>query len=419
MSALPPAADLVIVGAGLAGLSCALRARELGLCPLVLEASDGVGGRVRTDEVEGFRLDRGFQVLLTAYPALAPWLPSLDPRPFAAGARVQWQGRMRGLFDPRRHPLKALGGLAGGPGGLRERLRLLGLAREAAGAPATRLLDGESGSAAAMLDARGIRDGLRRGFVQPWLAGIFLDGSLSTPAAWMQYVLHMFAHGRAALPARGMGELPRVMASRLPAGTVRLRSPVARVEASAVTLAGGERVTARAVVVATEQPACERLLGRPGGPPGRHVTCHYFAAAGDPLRGEPVLVLDGEGRGPVNNLCVPSNVSPALAPAGAALVSATVLREAPGDEAAQEQAVRAQMRGWFGAQVDGWRALRTYRIAHALPAAAIARPRGPREAAPGVWLAGDHVETASIQGALDSGARAAELAAAARGPQAA
>lgn len=414
MSTAAEAPDLLVVGAGLAGLSCALRARELGLSVQVLEAGDGVGGRVRTDEVEGFLLDRGFQVLLTAYPALAPWLPGLDIRPFAAGARVHWQGGFHGLFDPRRHPLKALASLLGGPGGLGERLRLLRLARQSAGAGAEALLDGGEASAADELDRRGIQHDLRRAFVQPWLAGIFLEPALATPAAWMQYVLHMFAHGRAALPARGMGELPRLMASRLPAGCVRLQARVTRVEPGAVTLEGGERLQARAVVLATEQPAAHQLLGQAAPPPGRSVTCHYFAAPRDPLGGEPVLVLDGDGTGPVNNLCVPSAVSAALAPAGAALVSCSVLGLAHEDEAAQEQAVRAQLRGWFGAQVDAWRRLRSYRIAHALPARAIAAHRGPRAVAPGLWLAGDHVETASIQGAMASGARAAEQVVAGR-----
>ncbi|MFM8980979.1 MAG: NAD(P)/FAD-dependent oxidoreductase [Planctomycetia bacterium] len=414
MSAVDPAPDLLVVGAGLAGLACALRARELGLAPRVLEAGDEVGGRVRTDEVEGFRLDRGFQVLLTAYPALAPWLPGLDPKPFAAGARVHWQGGFHGLFDPRRHPLKALGSLLGGPGSLGERLRLLRLARQSAGARAEALLEAGEGSAADELDRRGIAGDLRRAFVQPWLAGIFLEPTLATPAAWMQYVLHMFAHGRAALPARGMGELPRLMASRLPPGSVRLGARVARVEPGAVTLEGGERLQARAVVLATEQPAAQRLLGQAAAPAGRGVTCHYFAAGRDPLGGEPVLVLDGDGTGPVNNLCVPSSVSAALAPAGAALVSCTVLGLPAGGEAAQEEAVRAQLRGWFGPQVEGWRRLRSYRIEHALPARAIAAHRGPRAVAPGLWLAGDHVETASIQGALASGARAAEQVVAGR-----
>jgi phytoene dehydrogenase-like protein len=406
MAASPP--DLLIVGAGLAGLACALRARELGLVPLVLEASDGVGGRVRTDELEGFRLDRGFQVLLTAYPALEPYLPGLDCRPFLAGARVRWKGGFAGLFDPRRHLGKALSGAFGGPGGMGERRKLLGLAREAAQANPEALLGAPGGTSAQALDALGISGDLRRAFVEPWLAGIFLERPLATPAAWMRYVLHMFAHGRAAIPARGMGELPRVMASRLPAGDVRLSTPVARAEPGRVTLPSGERLTARTVVVATDLSAAQRLLGRPVRAACRSVTCHYFAAPKDPLRGEPVLVLDGERTGPVNNLCVPSNVSPALAPAGQALVSATVIGLSDEPDATLESAVRAQMTTWFGAEVAAWRRLRTYRIPYALPAPAIATERGPAEVSPCLWLAGDHRETASLQGAITSGTQAAQ-----------
>jgi protoporphyrinogen oxidase len=205
------------------------------------------------------------------------------------------------------------------------------------------------------------------------------------------------------------------LAKRLPADAVRVGTRVTRAEPGSVTLASGERLTARAVIVATEQPEAQRLVGRPMRAVGRSVTCHYFAAPKDPLRGEPVLVLDGERTGPVNNLCVPSNVSPALAPAGQALVSATVIGLPDEPDAALESAVRAQMTSWFGAEVAAWRRLRTYRIPYALPAPAIATPRGPEQVAQGLWLAGDHRETASLQGAITSGAQAAQQVARAAG----
>ena len=123
-----------------------------------------------------------------------------------------------------------------------------------------------------------------------------------------------------------------------------------------------------------------------------------------------MLVLDGERGGPVNNLCVPSDVAPSYAPPGAALVSATVLGIPQADDASLRRAVIGQLRDWFGAQVDDWRHLRTYRIPYALPALtteAFTGPERPVRLRPGLFVCGDHRDTPSIQGAMVSGRRAA------------
>jgi hypothetical protein len=147
-------------------------------------------------------------------------------------------------------------------------------------------------------------------------------------------------------------------------------------------------------------------------PGSRPVTCLYFAAEKAPLE-EPILVLDGDAGGPVNNLCVPSRVAPTYAPAGAALVSASVVGGAASDagDPALEAAVRKQLEGWFGAGVRGWRHLRTCHIRHAQPEQ---RPGWlepvEREVRleSGLFVCGDHRDTASLHGAMLSGRRAAE-----------
>lgn len=198
--------------------------------------------------------------------------------------------------------------------------------------------------------------------------------------------------------------------SQLPANTVRLEAKVATVDAGRLTLASGETLAARAVVVATEGPEAERLFPTCPSPGSRSVTCLYFAADTPPIA-EPILLLDGDGHGPVNNLCVPSVVAPTYASPGAALISATVLQPPPHEETSLEVAVRAQLSQWFGPAVQRWRHLRTSRISHALPEqsppAQTLSPR-PVRLRPGLYVCGDHRETASIHGAMVSGRRAAE-----------
>ena len=404
-------ADVVIVGAGLAGLCAARRLRERGVGALVLEASDGIGGRVRTDSLDGFLLDRGFQVLLTRYSEARRVLDfdALDLQRFEPGALVRFEGRFHRVADPFRCPLRATTTALSPIGTLADKLRIARLRlRVAAARPAELFAESERTTLEALRQA-GFSDAIVDRFFRPFFGGIFLERDLATSSRLFHYLFRTFALGYAAVPAQGMEALPRQIAARLPAGAVRTGATVASVDEGGVTLASGERLTAQAVVVATEGPAAADLLTlRPTGSRGQ--TCLYFAADAPPLD-EPVLVLDGDGVGPVNNVCVLTNVAPSYGPAGAALVSASVIGIPMGDDATLEGAVRAQLREWFGATVQGWRHLRTYRVAHALPdqsAPALAEPARPVRPRRGLYVCGDHRDTASIQGAMVSGRRAAD-----------
>ncbi len=412
MSARP---DVLIVGGGLAGLCCARRLAERGLIPLVLEASEAVGGRVRTDDCEGFTLDRGFQVLLEAYPEARRVLDygALGLRPFMSGALVRWAGRFHRVADPWRHPRHALASLLGPIGTLADKLRVARLRGAVRRGTLDELFLRPESTTLEVLRAAGFSEAMIARFFRPFLGGVLLERELGTSSRMFEFVFRMFSEGPAALPGGGMGAIPAQIAAALPPGTIRLQAAVAAVTTDGVTLTGGERLEGKAVVVACDAPAARRLL--PELPTGgeRSVTCLYFAAEHAPLA-EPVLVLDGEGRGPVNNLCVPSAVAPAYAPAGKSLVSATVLGIPAADDAALEGGVRTQLREWFGPEVLRWRHLRTYRIAHALPAQeppALTPSERPVRLASGLYVCGDHRDTASIQGAMVSGRRAAEAVA--------
>jgi phytoene dehydrogenase-like protein len=405
--------DVIVVGAGLAGLACALRLHEAGAGVRVLEASDAVGGRVRTDVVDGFRLDRGFQVLLTAYPETRRVLDyaALDLRPFLPGALVRRSSRFHELSDPWRRPERAWRSLTAGVGTLGDRLRMARFRRRVRRGSLEELFLRPEASAAERLHAEGFSAEMIEAFFRPLFGGVLLDRALAASSRMLEFVFRMMAEGGVAVPAAGMQAIPEQMARRLPGETVRLGARVASVSPVAARLESGEEVRGDAVVVATEGPEAARLAGLPA-PGSRPVTCLYFAA-GEPPVAEPILVLDGDGTGPVNNLCVPSQVAPGYAPAGAALVSASVVGGAQSDagDEALELAVRRQMEGWFGSGVRGWRHLRTYHVRHAQPEQ---RPGWlepvEREVRleSGLFVCGDHRDTASLHGAMLSGRRAAE-----------
>ena len=416
-SALPTSADVVVIGAGLSGLAAARTLQAAGRTVLVLEASDGVGGRVRTDEVGGYLLDRGFQVLLTAYPELPRQLnlDALRLQRFAPGALVWTGGRGHRVVDPFRTPAGLLDAARAPIGSLRDKV-LVARWRSRLRRTAPRdLLRGPDLPAVDALRAEGFSPTIIQRFFRPLVGGIQLDPGLGGSSRMLDVVFRMLADGAAAVPADGMGAIPVQLAAGLPAGAVRLGVRVDAVEPAggaagngpAVVVAGGHRIDGAAVVVAVEGPMASRLLGLPA-VASNAAACVWFAAERPPVDGR-LIVLDGDATGPVANVAVMSAIAPSYAPPGRHLLAAAIpgpAAVAPGDLAA---AARTQLRGWWGAQVDGWRVLRTDVIAHGQPS--VAPPFSPKRRVAlgdGLFVCGDHRDTPSIQGALFSGRRCAE-----------
>jgi phytoene dehydrogenase-like protein len=306
--------DVIVIGAGLAGLCCALRLQQGGLSVSVLEASDGVGGRVRTDRVEGFLLDRGFQVLLTGYPEAQRVLDyqALGLHSFYPGALVRFGGRFERVADPWRRPLDAGKTLLSSIGTLTDKLHVSRLrARILAGSLEDLFLRPETTALEALRKA-GFSEKMIDRFFRPFLGGIFFDPELGFSSRMFEFIFRMIAQGDTALPAGGMGSIPEQIASHLFPGALRLCTRVDSLAREGVTLASGERITSRVLVIATEGTEAARLLGEKQ-PASRPTTTQYFAAEKSPLS-EPVLVLNGEGKGPVNSLCVSSVIAPSYAP---------------------------------------------------------------------------------------------------------
>lgn len=399
--------DVLVVGGGIAGLACARHLVRGGLHVKLFEADERVGGRLKTDVVDGFRLDHGFQVLLTSYPEVRDSLDldALRLGRFVPGARCRVDGGWREVRDPWRDPLSIPRSLLRGVGSWSDYAKLAALRRKARAGTLDDLLAAPAMSTAERLREAGFSERMLHTFLRPWLSGIFLEPDLATSDRFLLFVLRMFADGHAALPQDGMEAVARQVAADLPEGVVHVRSRVRSATPSSVTLEGGETVQARAVVVALEGSAAARLQGVGLPPAPRSVRAVYYAAERDPV-GAPLLVLDGEGRGPVNHLAVPSAVQPSYAPDGAHLVSATVLAQ---HADATEADVRAQLATWFGRDVSTWKHLATVDVPVALPAAVDATPR-PVETNDGWIVAGDHLGVPSLQTALATARSAAACA---------
>jgi phytoene dehydrogenase-like protein len=407
----PP--DVVIIGGGLAGLSCAVRLAEQGKSFRLLEASNSLGGRVQTDELEGFRLDRGFQIFLTAYPEAQRVLEydDLKLKPFTRGSLVRYRGRFHRLTDPRKEPLNALSALFCPLGTFRDKWRLFRLHSQLARAGDDPFREEDSLTLDFLRWQGRFSEEMIDGFFRPFLGGVFLEKKLITSSRFFRFVYRMFAAGEATIPERGMQAIPQQLASRLPAESIRLKARVERIENTTAVLPTGEPIRGKSLVIATDGIEAARLSeGRLSSTKWNGVTTCYYTMETPPLT-EPILLLDGENRGPVNHAIMISAANPDAAPKGQHLLSASVIGLPESSDAELDRQIRSQFLNWFGPQVSSWRLLKTYRLAESLPKQQpldqTESDRGVR-LREGVYLCGDHRENSSINGAMVSGFRAAQ-----------
>ncbi|WP_327277963.1 FAD-dependent oxidoreductase [Streptomyces sp. NBC_01224] len=396
--------DIVVVGAGLAGLVCAADLCRAGRRVALLEASDGVGGRMRTDRRDGFLLDRGFQVFNTSYPQVKRRLNLRDLRlrPFTPGIVSRTPTGLVRLVDPTRRP-GAAGGLR--PGRVlsaRDLAALTALTARDTLLPAGALKRRPDRPTSAALSLAGLSAAAVEEFLRPFLSGVFLEDRLETSARFFHLVWRSMARGTSCLPADGMGAVPAQLASGLPDGALQLETPVTAVTGFGVLLADGRELSAPTVVVATDASAAARLLPELTVPDGRTVTTYYHATGTTPLA-EPTLVVDSTGA--VLNTCVLTQAAPTYAPPGTALVSTSVLGKDPPE---RESAVLRRLAQLYNTDTSAWQRVATYTVEGALPAM---RPPWPLSRTsrygPGRYVCGDHRATGSVQGAMASGTRAA------------
>lgn len=443
-------ADVVIVGAGVAGLSAAHRLTSAGVRTVVLEAAPYVGGRMSTEKVDGFRLDRIGRLLSTAYPELrlTPGLDALTLCPFAPGVLVHADGRTHRAGEPgsaasaggargalgaarafvaaprRPRTARRAGPSPGGAvaraappaaapplprtfpplGGAVDQARLAATLGRIAAAPVERLLARGDRPAGHALAARGMPARTVEGFLRPLLAALLCDPDLTTSSRCADLALRAFAAGRLCVPEGGADTLPELLAGALPPGTVRTGVHVTSVSTTSVRTAEHGELRCRAVLVATGARAAAELLPGLRVPPFHPVTVVHHTPDEVPPAGAGLL-LDADRRGPVAHTAVLSEVDPSRAPAGRALVSSTILGASPPDA---DRVVRAHLADLYGTSTHRWELLAVHHTPDAVPAMPPPHDlRRPVRLLDGLYVCGDHRDTSTVQGALHSGHRAA------------
>jgi phytoene dehydrogenase-like protein len=404
---------VIIVGAGMAGLTCAKVLKEE---VTVFEASDGVGGRVRTDEEDGFLLDRGFQVYFTAYPVARRHLDhtKLDFRTFDPGAIIHRDGKKSILSDPLRDPKALVPSLLSDAAGLGDKLRTLELTAKTLSGGAITAGEEEEGKADTStleyLRSSGLSERYIESFYRPFYGGVFLSRSLYTSSRVFRFTFRMLATGRTVVPALGMGEIPKQLAAHLPNGSITLNSRVDALLRAGDRVVGvkvaGEEHEADAVVVATDAPTAGRLTGETVPEDSVGEACLYYETSG--IGSGKKILLNAEDDAFVNNAVEISGVSERYAPAGRHLLYAVTLGGLDLPDAELYRRGIRDLSRWYP-DAD-FRPLAVRRI----PYGQFAQPPGihkslprNRTTTPGLFLAGEYTEDSSINGSMLSGEKAA------------
>ena len=406
--------DIAIVGAGIAGLSAATHLQNVGLKVKIFEASDAVGGRVRTDKVNGFLLDRGFQVFLTAYPQAQRILDyeSLTLKTFFPGALVQYQGKNYRMADPFRKPLGALTSLFSPISNWGDKLKILALRNRHKRLTIKQLFVEPETSTLSFLKKWNFSKQIIDTFFRPFLGGIFLDTKLETSSRMFEFVFKMFSEGYAALPADGMKAIPEQLASQLEEKSLFLNTKVREVNSNKLILESGEELSPKLILIATDALSASRLV------PDYQVntatystTCFYFSSSQTPIR-EPILWLNGHTKDSwINHICVPSIVNPNYAPPAQYLISVNVIKVHELGEEALLEAVQKELESLFPDSFRYWQHLKTYTIQNALPKFNHIQALDKQRVKPikeGIYICGDHTAAPSLNAAMESGHCVAE-----------
>ncbi len=404
--------DTIIIGAGIAGLTAAIELQRRGSRVLLLEAADRPGGRIKTDQLNGFLLDRGFQVLLTAYPECKRLLDydALRLCKFIPGGIILNEKGMHEIGDPTRRPLSLFTTLAAPVGNLNDKLQMLFLKKVLMRNSVSTLFEQEEVTTRHALNRYGFSPAMIANFFEPFLGGIFLENELVTSRRMFDFVFKMFSEGDTCVPAEGMEMIPKQLAAHLPESQVICNQRVTAINGQDVYTQSGQTFTAKNIVLATEATGLVSQYKPTVNREYKTVTNVYFTAEHSPVP-KPILVLNASEHRLVNNLCVMNEIAPVYAPDGKYLISVSVNGKATDTDISLPLRIKQELQKWYGSAVNDWEHLRTYQVSYALPGNRyVEHELQPEDIKlqEGLYVCGDHLLNGSINAAMRSGRLAAE-----------
>lgn len=399
--------QIIIVGAGLSGLSAAYHLEQKGHQVTIVEASDRVGGRVKTDKVDGFLLDRGFQVLLTAYPEARAMFDydALDLKHFVSGAKIFHTKGTASIGDPMRQISSLFPTLFSPVGSIVDKLKMLFLKNQVKGSTIDQIFRQAETTTLKRLQNFGFSEKMIKHFFKPFFGGIFLEKDLKTSSRMFDFVFKMFAEGYAAIPANGMEELPKQILSKLKTTTIIYKEKVVAIGKGNVLTESGETIKGDTVILATESNKLLSQYAPKANPSYVSTTNLYFSADKAPFN-EAIIALNASEKGIVNNCTVISNTASNYAPAGKHLVSLSINHY---DESPHIDAIKEELSTWM--DTSTWQFIKAYPIRYALPSQTSVQYQlqaADLKINEHLYQCGDHLSNGSINAALLAGKTVAQ-----------
>lgn len=406
--------SITIIGAGISGLTAAVYLHKKGFKVQILEASDRAGGRIKTDVVDGFRLDRGFQVLLTEYPETKAVLDyeKLNLKRFLPGATVLYDGGQFEIADPFRRPTALFSTFFAPVGSLKDKLNTFFMKNKLIRKSIPEIFNQTQTDTIAHLKKYGFSSKMIERFYKPFFSGIFLENDLKTSSNMFDFVMKLFSEGDAAIPALGMEEIPKQLVAMLPENAIHYNAKVKAIENNKIICENETAFQSDKIIIATE----------PIGLAGKYisktkqnfhpVTNVYFEAKIAPTQKALVVLNASVNKKWVNNLTVLSNISNEYAPAGKVLISVSYNGIPAVDDEILAENMKTELTQWYENQVNDWKMLKTYRINYALPnqeKVSNEVSNSEMKINDNLFICGDHLLNGSINAAMKSGRMVAEL----------
>ena len=405
---------ITIIGAGIAGLTAAVYLCKKGFDIQILESSERAGGRIKTDFVEGFRLDRGFQVLLTEYPETKSLLDyeKLNLKRFLPGATVLYDGGQFEIADPFRRPSALFATLFAPVGSIKDKINTLFLKNKLLKISISEIFKQKETNTNLHLKNYGFSSKIIDRFYKPFFSGIFLENNLETSGNMFDFVMKMFSEGDTAVPALGMEEIPKQLVAMLPKNAIQYNMKVLKIENNTIICENGKVFETDKIIIATEATGFARNYIPKNKQNFRQVTNVYFEANIAPTKKAVVVLNASKNRKWVNNLTVVSNISEQYAPKNKVLIAVSLNGIPDVSDEILAQNMKGELTNWYGNQVNSWRMLKTYRINYALPNQEQVKnelSETDLRINENLFICGDHLMNGSINAAMKSGRLVAEL----------
>lgn len=405
---------ITIIGAGISGLTAAVYLHRSGFDVKIIESSEKAGGRLKTDIINGFRLDHGFQVLLTEYPETKFLLDyeKLNLKRFLPGATVLYDGGQFQIADPFRRPSAIFSTLFAPVGSLKDKINTFFLKNKLVKISVVDIFGQPEIETNLQLKKYGFSQKMIDRFYKPFFSGIFLENDLKTSSNMFDFVMKMFSEGDAAVPELGMEEIPKQLVSILPKNSILYNVKVSKIENDKIICENGQVFEAQKIIIATEATSFASDFIPKSKQNFQQVTNVYFESNVAPTKKAVVILNASKNKKWVNNLTVMSNVSSKYAPDGKKLISVSYNGIPDIDDETLAQNIKTELEIWYGNQVQDWKLLKVYRIKYALPNQNHVKNKlddSDLQINKNLFICGDHLLNGSINAAMNSGRLVAEL----------